>query len=130
VLTNDGSGGFVTASTPGVGNVPYSVCAADVNGDGRPDLISANQLDNTLTVLTNNITFPPPPGLQIMAANNQMALVYPWTGKYYTLLTTTNLAAPVWLPATNSVKNSNNLSFATVTISNIVNTAFFRLSNP
>ena len=28
--------------------------AADVNGDGKLDLISANVNDNTLTVLTNN----------------------------------------------------------------------------
>jgi hypothetical protein len=29
------------------------VAAADLDGDGRLDLISANELDNTLTVLTN-----------------------------------------------------------------------------
>jgi hypothetical protein len=44
----------VTASSPGVGNTPYSVVAADVNGDGKVDLISANTGANTLTVLTNN----------------------------------------------------------------------------
>jgi len=54
VLTNDGAGGFAVSATPGVGQKPESVAVADVNGDGRPDLISADQLDDTLTVLTNN----------------------------------------------------------------------------
>lgn len=46
--------GFVFAATLNVGNAPWSMCAADVNGDGKVDLISANMGDNTLTVLTNN----------------------------------------------------------------------------
>jgi hypothetical protein len=33
---------FNLSSTPGVGNNPYSSAAADVNGDGKVDLISAN----------------------------------------------------------------------------------------
>jgi len=37
-----------------VGSEPDSVVAADVNGDGKLDLISANYNANTLTVLTNN----------------------------------------------------------------------------
>jgi hypothetical protein len=44
---------FVLASSPSVGSEPLSVIAADVNGDGKTDLISVN-IDNTLTVLTNN----------------------------------------------------------------------------
>jgi uncharacterized protein (DUF2141 family) len=54
VLTNDGSGGFVIATNLAVGRSPISVCAADVNGDGKMDLICANESANTLTVLTND----------------------------------------------------------------------------
>ena len=45
---------FTDASSLPAGNHPLSVVAADVNGDGLLDLISANADDNTLTVLTNN----------------------------------------------------------------------------
>jgi hypothetical protein len=54
VLTNNGSGGFGSNATYAVGNGPYSVVAADVNKDGRLDLVCPNNNDNTLTVLTNN----------------------------------------------------------------------------
>jgi hypothetical protein len=54
VLTNNGSGGFVTAGTYPVGSNPLVVTAADVNGDGKPDFISANFYANTLSVYTNN----------------------------------------------------------------------------
>jgi hypothetical protein len=53
-LTNRGNGTFVSAGNYTVGKSPYAVVAADVNGDGMVDLISANEGDNTLTVLTNN----------------------------------------------------------------------------
>jgi hypothetical protein len=53
VLTNNGSGIFGSNATYTVGNGPFCVVAADVNGDGKLDLISANFSDSTLTVLTN-----------------------------------------------------------------------------
>ncbi len=53
VLTNDGTGGFSRASSPVLSSAPYAVAAADVNGDGKLDLITANA-DGTMTVLTNN----------------------------------------------------------------------------
>jgi hypothetical protein len=53
VLTNNGSGVFGSNATYAVGYIPYWVVSADVNGDGKPDLICANS-DNTLSVLTND----------------------------------------------------------------------------
>ncbi len=54
VLTNKGDGTFARSVTLAVGLIPGSVAAADVNGDGKQDLVCANGGDNTLTVLTNN----------------------------------------------------------------------------
>jgi len=45
---------FTISSSPGVGSSPSSVVAADVNRDGKVDLISANASAATLSVLTNN----------------------------------------------------------------------------
>ncbi|HEV2435158.1 MAG TPA: VCBS repeat-containing protein [Verrucomicrobiae bacterium] len=54
VFTNNCNGGFGSNATLTVGSYPVCVVAADVNGDGKMDLICANSRDDTLTVLTNN----------------------------------------------------------------------------
>ncbi|HSY17841.1 MAG TPA: VCBS repeat-containing protein [Candidatus Acidoferrales bacterium] len=57
IFTNDGRGGFNLASTANPGGAPSSIAAADINGDGMVDLITANFNNgngNTLSVLTNN----------------------------------------------------------------------------
>jgi len=54
VWTNNGSGIFGSNATLNVGSAPSCVIAADVNGDGKLDLITANAGDNTLTILTND----------------------------------------------------------------------------
>jgi hypothetical protein len=54
VLTNNGVGGFVVSGNYTVGYGPIYLTTADVNGDGKLDIISLNYIDRTLTVLTNN----------------------------------------------------------------------------
>ncbi len=44
---------FATQQTFATGSEPRSVTVADVNGDGKPDLIVANYASNTVSVLLN-----------------------------------------------------------------------------
>ncbi len=59
VFTNNGNGGFTLSVTLNAGTRPHSVAAADVNGDGKVDVVCANASSsfpggNTLTIFTNN----------------------------------------------------------------------------
>lgn len=59
VLMDTTSNGSSTASfaaeqTLATGNVPDSLVAVDVDGDGKPDLVSANAGDGTISVLMNS----------------------------------------------------------------------------
>src|SRR5205085_530510 len=58
VLLNTTAPGATTASfaasqTFAVGNAAEGGTLADINGDGRPDLITTNHTDNTISVLLN-----------------------------------------------------------------------------
>jgi hypothetical protein len=54
IYTNNGTGHFGIATNLSVTGTVYSMATADVNADGRLDLIVANYNDGTLTVFTNN----------------------------------------------------------------------------
>ncbi len=56
ILLGNGDGTFTAASgSPiAVGNAPYALAVADLNGDGKLDLAVANYLDNTLSILLGN----------------------------------------------------------------------------
>jgi hypothetical protein len=51
VLLNLGNGTFAAAVNYAAGSGPYSVTAADLNGDGKPDLAVANSGGNVSVLL-------------------------------------------------------------------------------
>jgi hypothetical protein len=54
VLLGNGDGSFQAARTFAAGSLPISVAVADVNGDGLPDLVVANERSNNVSVLLGN----------------------------------------------------------------------------
>ncbi|CAF5157015.1 unnamed protein product, partial [Rotaria magnacalcarata] len=53
VLLNIGNGTFAAQKTYSTGTEPVEVTAADVNGDGKPDIIVANYGSNNVGVFLN-----------------------------------------------------------------------------
>ena len=77
-------------SPPAAGRI--SVTAADVNGDGKPDLIVANYADNTVSVLLNT-TAPgaTTPSFAAQQTSPPAATRSPWRRR-----TSTATASPTW----------------------------------
>ncbi|MDT4966490.1 MAG: hypothetical protein QOJ64_1227 [Acidobacteriota bacterium] len=74
VLFGDGAGGFGAASQFAADREPGHIVSGDFNNDGRPDLITANQTVNNISVLLNSC--PAPLGstnVQFSAANYVVA---------------------------------------------------------
>jgi hypothetical protein len=59
VLLGDGAGGFGSPFNMPAERVASRIITADLNGDGRPDLITANQVINNLSVALNTCGAPP-----------------------------------------------------------------------
>jgi hypothetical protein len=121
VLTNNGAGVFATNVI--VTNEIYSlttpqgIVAADVNGDGLPDLTVVNI--NAVTVFINTT---PGPGLNISPDGNNINLSWPAAATNYTLQYTTNLVVPNWRTATNGILMSGGFE-----VTNTVPAMYFRL---
>ncbi|MDR3660951.1 MAG: VCBS repeat-containing protein, partial [Mycobacterium sp.] len=55
----DGTFGLAIANSTGASTYPASVCAADVNGDGQPVIITANSGSNTVSILYTPMVLVP-----------------------------------------------------------------------
>ncbi|MDP2709786.1 MAG: FG-GAP-like repeat-containing protein [Solirubrobacteraceae bacterium] len=57
VLAGDGAGGFGLASVFGLAGPrgPSGIAVGDLNGDGRPDLVTSNETTSNVSVLLNNL---------------------------------------------------------------------------
>ena len=102
VFTNDGRGVFGSNATITVGKSAYSVVAADLNADGKPDLIVGNFKDNTVTVLMNTSIFPPAtnfPKLTIKQQGRNMRVAWPSVSPGWSLQEKPDLTKPNWLPS-------------------------------
>ena len=101
VLLNTTVPGATTASfaaqqTFATGSGPHWVTTADVNGDGKPDLIVANAYDSTVSVLLNTTA----PGVNLPGTLVTSALSQTYTGGAASGDTAViTLATPVSLPA-------------------------------
>jgi hypothetical protein len=51
VLLGNGDGSFQPQQSFAVGSFPYSLAVADLNGDGKPDVVTANDSSNDVSVL-------------------------------------------------------------------------------
>jgi hypothetical protein len=133
VLTNNGSGGFGSNATLvvgfNVGPYPQFVVVADVNGDGLPDLVSANYFDNSLSVLLNGTGAPGSPLLTISLANRDTAVIsWPSSAVGFVLQQNSDLATKNWSAFSGTVNDNGTIKSATITP--LTGTQFFRLYHP
>jgi hypothetical protein len=131
VLINDGSGGFASSSTLSVGvagSEPNAVAAADVNGDGTPDLISANYGTSTLSVLLRANT-PAVPTLNIsLTSPNIVVVSWPSSATGFVLQQNSDLTSANWLDFNGTVNDDGTTKTAIITP--LTGNQFFRLYHP
>jgi len=102
---------------------PFSVAAADLNGDGKLDLVTANYGNNTLSVLLNTNVFPSPKVAITQSGSNVIVSWAAWSGGFI-LQTNGNLAANSW----NTYGGAVTYDGLKNTVTNpIVKNLFFRL---
>ncbi len=134
ILTNNGSGVFglyaniTTDTQPAINSDPDYITAADVNGDGKPDLIVAES--SGIAVFINTIAFPTAPAPLILGTtlSGPNGLVLAWSSSSTNVVIQTNstLSGANWGTARYLVTTTDGTN-QSVTITPSSGQMFFRL---
>jgi hypothetical protein len=134
VLTNNGSGVFGSNATYNVGISPKSVVAADINGDGKMDLICTDYGNDRLSIFINTSTFPPPtstPSLKIKRSGNSMLLSWPSASAGWSLQQNPDMTTTNWSPSGyNGYGIADDGTNKSLIIMPSIGNLFFRLLHP
>lgn len=134
VFTNNASYKYGSNTLVTVGTSPFYVIAVDVNSDGKPDLVSANEDAASLTVLKNTNSFPASistPNLNLKLQSTIINVSWQSASPGWSLQENSDLAKTNWLPsgfrgfAINVDGTNKSLSFP-----NFGGSGFFRLIHP
>ncbi|HXS68562.1 MAG TPA: VCBS repeat-containing protein [Candidatus Polarisedimenticolia bacterium] len=117
VLTNDGSGEFVIATKILVEG-PSSEAIADLNCDGKPDILVAAEAANQSAVLFQV------PQLNFIGQSQNLILSWPASWSNWTLLETSGLSVTNWIPTSGILSDGTNNSLM---VEKTNSAAFFRL---
>jgi len=125
VLTGNGDGTFQNAESVALNGGVQCVVAADVNCDGRCDLIAS--ADGSILSLRNTTGDP---SLDIARGDGRVTIRWPFPATGFVLETTTNILSRTWQSNTlNAVTNNGNWEVV-VPLTERVMKSFFRLRKP
>jgi hypothetical protein len=106
-------------------NHAVDMAVADVDGDGRPDLITGDIDGSTISVFRNQLTSKTIPDLSIVVSDNVAAISWPFPSTGFLLESSRDLRASNWqvVPEMSTVRNGR----WTAAVPVDENTRYFRL---